>query len=178
MRKTMMAALAALALVAAPLAASAAEVKLGVVDLQKALNSTKEGIAVKEVLSGKLKARKEQLAPRERELKDIQEKLKSSVLSKEAKTALQKDGERKLSEFQELAYKAQNDQKKEEQEATQKILDGLIDIGRKIGKDEGFTLLLEKNGSGLVFYQDALDLTDRLVKAYDEKTPAGGEKKP
>ncbi len=180
MKETITAVLAALALAALPLAApaAAAELKIGVVDLQKALNTTREGTQAKETLSLKVQVKKDQLAPREKELKDIQEKLKSPVLAKEAKAALQKDFEKKAAEFQELASRAQLEIKRETQAAEQKIMDGLIDISRQIAKDEGYNLMVEKNEGGLIYHADALDLTDRVVKAYDEKNPGAGEKKP
>ena len=37
----------------------------------------------------------------------------------------------------------------------------------KIAKDEGYTLIFEKRGVGLVFASDAIDITDKVIKAYD-----------
>jgi outer membrane protein len=181
MRMANMAALAVLAaasLALAPAASPAADLKVGVVDLQKALNASDEGTRVKEVLKEKYQVKQDQIEARKKELKDIEDKLKSSVIKPEAKAVLQQDRDKKREELREYAAKAQYEFEKDNQSASQKIMDGLIDISRKIAKDEGYTLMLEKSASGLVFYLDALDLTERVMKIYDEKNPPTGEKKP
>jgi len=182
MRRSTLAALAVLALAAAPLPAPrgavAADLKVGVVDLQRALNGTVEGEAVKQGLKDKFQPKYDLLNARQKELREIDEKLKSSVLAKDAKAALSKEFEKKKADFQELAAKTQYETDRENKAASAKIIDGLYEICLKISKDEGYSLMLEKTGSGLIFFADSLDLTDRVVKIYNEKNPGGGEKKP
>lgn len=186
MKNPVTGALAALALAAAflapsliaPASALAADLKVGVVDLQKALNGTKEGEAVKEQLKSRFQPKVDLLNAKRKELADMQDKLKSPVLAKEAKAALQKDFEKKASEYQELGARTQLEQERENKAASGKIIEGLLAICQKLAKDEGYNLLFERSESGLVYFQDAFDLTERVVKTYNEKAAAGGEKKP
>ena len=41
-------------------------------------------------------------------------------------------------------------------------------IVQKIGKDEGFTLIFEKRSIGLMYNGGAIDITDKVIKAYDK----------
>jgi Skp family chaperone for outer membrane proteins len=64
-----------------------------------------------------------------------------------------------------------DDNQKEIQQKTmeinQSIVIGLQKIIDKIGTDEGYTLILEKNENIVLFASKAIDITDRVIKAYD-----------
>jgi Skp family chaperone for outer membrane proteins len=38
---------------------------------------------------------------------------------------------------------------------------------QKLGADEGYTLILERNENIVLYVSKALDITDRVIKAYD-----------
>jgi Skp family chaperone for outer membrane proteins len=38
---------------------------------------------------------------------------------------------------------------------------------QKIGADEGYTVILEKNESIVLYVAKSIDITDRVIKAYD-----------
>jgi Skp family chaperone for outer membrane proteins len=38
---------------------------------------------------------------------------------------------------------------------------------QKVGADEGYTLILDKNENIVLFASKAIDVTDRVIKAYD-----------
>jgi Skp family chaperone for outer membrane proteins len=64
-----------------------------------------------------------------------------------------------------------DDNQKEIQQKTmemnQVIVVGLQKVIDKIGTDEGYTLILEKNENIVLFATKAIDITDRVIKAYD-----------
>ncbi|MBW2125392.1 MAG: OmpH family outer membrane protein [Deltaproteobacteria bacterium] len=41
-------------------------------------------------------------------------------------------------------------------------------IVEKIGKTQGYTIILERRTLGLVYYKDSIDITDQVVAAYDK----------
>jgi len=43
----------------------------------------------------------------------------------------------------------------------------LIKVVQKIGADEGYTLILEKNESIVLFASKPIDITDQVIKAFD-----------
>jgi Skp family chaperone for outer membrane proteins len=40
-------------------------------------------------------------------------------------------------------------------------------IVEKMAQAEGYTIILEQGTVGLIYYNNALDITDRVTKAYD-----------
>jgi len=44
---------------------------------------------------------------------------------------------------------------------------GLYKVIKKIGEDEGFSLVLERNETIVLFSSKTLDITDRVIKAFD-----------
>jgi Skp family chaperone for outer membrane proteins len=47
------------------------------------------------------------------------------------------------------------------------ILIGLQKVIQKLGADEGYTLILEKNESIVLFASNPMDITDYVIKAFD-----------
>lgn len=144
-------------------------VKVGVLDLQKALNATTEGLAAKENLRKKHEAKQKQVDAKKEELDSLEERIKSPVLSEEAKGQLEQEYMRKRSELIEFVQAAKEEEEKENQQLSAQILEGLVGIAREIAEKEKYTLILEKTGGGVVYFQPDMDLTEEIVKLYNER---------
>ena len=68
---------------------------------------------------------------------------------------------------------AREEEERENQLLSTRILEGLVKIALEIAKAEGFTLILEKSGSGVIFYEEPMDITEQVVKIYNERNQAG-----
>jgi len=51
-------------------------------------------------------------------------------------------------------------------------------IVRGIAEAEGFTFVLDRNESGLIYAPDSLDITNEVVRKYNAKYAAGGGANP
>jgi outer membrane protein len=58
------------------------------------------------------------------------------------------------------------------------IIDRMAGIVREIAEADGFTMVFERNDSGLVYAPPALDLTNELIRKYNSRHPGGAAKKP
>jgi outer membrane protein len=47
------------------------------------------------------------------------------------------------------------------------VLVGLQKVVQKLGADEGYTLILEKSQTSVLFASKSIDMTDLAIKAYD-----------
>ena len=47
-----------------------------------------------------------------------------------------------------------------------KKLEGVV---KKMGEEGKYTLILERNQAGIIYISDVLDLTDELIKIFDQK---------
>jgi len=161
--------LGATALAAPALAEDA--IKIGVVDIQQAIISTEDGKAARDEFERKVRDAESQLQPMLDELqkmiKDVEEK--QFVLSEDAMR------QRRL-EVVELQNKVQNRKREvegqlqvDQERLLAPIRDRLASIIGDLGKQEGYTLILHRQAPGIVYSREALDITDRVIAAYNKK---------
>jgi outer membrane protein len=152
---------------------AASMLKVAIVDLQGALNATSEGLAAKETLRKKHMAKQEQIDKMKAEIDSMEEKSKSPVLSEEAQADLKEDIRRRKAQLIEFVTLAKEEENRENQRASSRILDGLVKIAQEIAKEENYSIVFEKSGSGVVYFEDSMDITDTVVKIYNERYQAG-----
>lgn len=151
--------------------AAAEDSKFAVVDLDQAINATEQGKAAREELSRKKRSAEEQLKPMIDRGQALQKELedKRFVLSEEALYEKQLDL---------LELKNQVETKKQELEGQLKVdyerLVGplrkkLSDIVGQIGKEQGFTMVIERNTPGLLYSREALDITDLVIQRFNKQ---------
>ena len=168
-----LAALSAIALILATTPAMA-EMKIGIVDFQKALEMSGEGKKAKAVFSKKVEKVQEELKGKQEELDKLKGELErqGGVLSDEARSEKEKSYQYKLRDFQRLYKDAQEELQREDAELSDKILKGLKAVVEKISGQEGYSLVLEKSSGGVLFSSPSVDITDKVIKMYDETQKA------
>ena len=147
----------------------AKDVRIGVIDIQKAVSGTKEW--KKEFRSFKTKFEKEKksIVAKEAKLKKmIQDFSKQSmVLSPALKKKKKDDLTKQKREFERYVQDRNEDFAKQEKEITSKILQKMVTIIKNLGKSKNFTMVLEKKVS--IYFDESLDLTNLATRAYDKK---------
>lgn len=158
--------------------ALAVEVKLGYVDLQKALNLSETGKAAKEKIQKKVKEHEGTIDARQKELKKLKDDLEKQalLLSDEARGAKERDYQQKLKEFQRYTKDIQEELQQKDADFTRQILEELFKVIKGIGEKEGYTMIFEQSESSLLFADDKIDLTDKVIKAYDAQAKKGNGK--
>jgi outer membrane protein len=157
--------------------AEAQEIKIGVVDLQRAMNETEDGRRAKRRLKTLFDKRQKELDGLQEELKKMGEQLEAqkNVLAENVLRERYAQYQQKLAELQQLYMESQRELAAKEAEFTQQILERMQAILRRIGQTEGFTLIVESNEGGVVFAPTHLDLTDRVIQRYNAENPARDE---
>ena len=158
--------------------ATAAETKIGVVDLQKALNLSAEGKAAKEKISSKVKDYETVINKQQAELKSLKEDLEkqSAVLSPEARDSKEHDYQQKLKEFQRYTKDVQDELQQQDSEHTNRIIDKLVKLVQEVGKRDGYDLIVERNSGGVIYAGDKVDITDVVLKEFDTRFKASPSK--
>ena len=164
-----------------PVVSFAEDVKLGYVDLQRALNETEDGRKAKANL-------KKVFDQKQKELDEQQEDLKKAIDDLDKKRTLmppdkvrEKEAELqgRMQKVQQTYLRHQQDLQAKEQEATGKIFERMNRIIAKIAVSENMTMILDK--SALVFAKPHLDLTNELIRRYNSGEGAdstGGKPSP
>ena len=169
-----LAALLVLAWVAlASTAAWAQSVTIAVVDFQSALNQVQEGTAVKAKLDSLYKEKKGAIDQMETQLKTMQEEYQKQSLILSDAARQQKEAEMQQAQ---MVYQQTYMQSEQEMNDTyNELMAGLISkmrtIAEQIGKEKGYTLILEATEGGVVYNGGAVDITSELVKRYDAANP-------
>lgn len=151
--------------------ASAADViKLGYVDLRVVLNESDAGKKAKVELESIIKTRQSSIDEKGKSIEKMKAEFEkqASVLSTEAKKSKEDEIEKLVREYQRLVQDSQNEIKKKESEATVSILKEIREVIENIGREDGYSIVLE-NVEGLILYsKKELDITDRVIKNYNE----------
>lgn len=167
------AAMAAFALffMVAPSVAAAQDVKIAYVDLQRALNEVEDGKAAKGKLKKMFEDRQKQLDAEQEELRKYKEKLegeiKGNLLSDEAKREKAMEYQRKFYELQMTFTKLQKELTEAEAKETRKIFERFQKILKDVGLEKGYTIILEKTESSILWAPASLDITDLLIQRYN-----------
>jgi outer membrane protein len=156
-----------------------AQVRIAVVDLQRALNETEDGRRAKARLKRLFKQRQQELDKRQGELKTLKENIEKNA-EIWARDVLQKRAEeyqKAYIELQQQYVEYQRELAEKEAEMTQVIIARMEQILRRIGQAEGYTLIIERNEAGVVWVPGNLDVTDDVIQRYNagEGREAGGE---
>jgi outer membrane protein len=157
-----------------------AQVKIGVVDLQRAINETEDGRQAQRRLKKLFDERQKSLDAKQTSLKAQKESLErqQGVLAEDAFRKKAEKFQSELMELQNEYMQYQQELSQKEAELTQKILEKMQAILRRIGQTDGYTMIIEANEGGVVWVPANLDLTDVLIQRYNKQTKqAGGAKK-
>jgi len=156
-----------------------AQVKIGVVDLQRAINETEDGRQAKRRLKKVFDERQKSLNVKQESLKAQKESLErqQDVLSQDAFKKKVEKYQTDLMDLQNEYVQYQQELSTKEAELTQKILEKMQKILRRIGQTDGYTLIIEANEGGVVWVPGNLDLTDVLIQRYNKQAKQGGAKK-
>jgi outer membrane protein len=143
--------------------------KIAVVDIQKFQKRSKSFQVASTKLRKKFEATQKRLEDERNILLKLEEEFKkqSMMLSLDAQEDKKRELEKKRRYYKYLVEDLSDEMKDMEAEATKQIGKELEKVVQKLAEKDGYTLILEKRTLGLIYYNDAIDITDRVVEAYD-----------
>jgi outer membrane protein len=156
-------------LISGPLTVSsfAADNRIGFLNIQKAVSSTKDWKSKFDKFKADFTKEKKRIKIKEQKIKKMLENLnkQSYVLDPDLKKKKEDAFRKEKIEFERYVQDQNADFGKLEKEMTQKILIKMMDVINKIGKEKKYTMILEQK---VVLYHDkGNDLTTIATRAYD-----------
>jgi outer membrane protein len=147
----------------------AADFKIAYVDIQRAVNESNAGKDAKKAITKEVEKFQRQIADKQKELQTMKESLEKQapMLNPDARATREKEYQNKLREFQRWGEDTQNEVNQKRMEMERNISISLQKVIQKIGADEGYTFVLEKNESVVLYISKTIDITDRVIKAHD-----------
>jgi len=158
-------------LLAAGCVTAAAQTKVGVVNLQRALLETAELKKASAALEAKYKPRQSEIEKIRKELEDLQQKLQSLAgkLTPQAEQEMTLQAQRKQRDLQRLSEDLQTDVDEERNEILTKTGQRMREIINKLAEAKGLDVVIDVGNT--LYFKPALDLTQEATAAYDKAYP-------
>ena len=166
------------------------KLKVGVVDLQVVLDTSVRGKAAKDRLKDlsvklqeEIKSKREFKDKREQELQKLRSEIRSQglVLSEQARAAKAeafrnqvRELKRFIDDTNRFIEDATQEFREREARETQRLIVEIRKVVSEFGKQEDYSLILEgnENASVVLYFGDAIDLTQKVIQRYDQASAA------
>jgi outer membrane protein len=145
--------------------------KIGVVDFQRVLLESAPGKAVQETIQTRGRQMEVDLRQKGDEIEKMTEQFNrdAMVMSREKRDEKQREMEIRRYDFQSLQKKYQSEIRELENRMIDKLKTEIFDITQDIGQKEGYLLIIEQGA--VIYFPAAIDLTDKVIAAYNEAFP-------
>jgi len=166
----MKAVIALLLVLLAAATAQAQDLKIGFVDLQRALNESEAGKRAKDDFRGQIDKVQNYLKRKKEDLDRMKEQMekKGAVLKEEERRNMEKDFQKKVRDFERTYKDTQAEMQGKDNEMTGKILADLQEVIQELGRTEGYTMILEAS-TNVLYGNPSADLTERIIETYNSR---------
>jgi outer membrane protein len=160
-----------------------AQQKLGFVDLQRALVEVEEGRAAQARLRTFGENTQKEIEKDQEALKKEKDQFdkQSATMTETARRQKAGEFEKKMLDFNAKVQKFQGDMETRQRNEIDLIVSKMDPLVQSIAQREGFTMIFDKSRAGLVFAPAHLDLTNELIRMYNDQykdAKAGAQAKP
>jgi outer membrane protein len=150
--------------------APAADVaKIGVIDLQKVLETSSPGKSIQAELKKEKDKMESDLQQKGSEIEKLGKRLEleAMVMSKEMREEKEREQRIKINDFKTLQKKYRTELQKFEVKLMNQLKADINGIVEEIGKKEGYLLIINK--FGILYSPGSIDITDDLIRKLNDK---------
>jgi outer membrane protein len=176
-------ALAVAALVLGASSSAFAQMRVAVVDTQRAVMETEDGLRAQATLKKLFDKRQRELDQKQKDLQKEREEIEKNraQLTNEAMAKRVENWQREMAQVQAVFVEYNKELQQKQNELTSPIVQKTVGIIRRLATQEGYDLVLERQAA--TYFRSDLDLTDKVITLYNrgESAPAAappaGDKK-
>jgi outer membrane protein len=157
--------------------------RIAIVDVQRVLASSTAGAAARQQLERDRAAAQKEMDGLRAELEKLRDELekRGPLLTPDVRREREARLERKRLDAARRAEDLQAELKKKESALVQKALQDVSSLIDRVGKEQGYFIIVEKRSGGVLYAAPEADLTDEIIRAYNQQVgaqPPGTTKKP
>ena len=143
--------------------------KIGVIDLQKILETSAIGKFVQSELKKQKDTMEADLKKKGAEIESIQKRLEreSMVMGKEMREEKERESRIKINDFKTLQKKYRSNLQKIEGSLMNQLKTEIDEIVKGMGKKEGYLLIINK--FGVIYSPNSIDVTDNVIGKLNKK---------
>jgi outer membrane protein len=158
-----------LTLLCVPAVGAQDRVKIGFIDIQRAISDSNAGKRAKERFQAQLKKAEAELLKEKNELERLKADLdkKGPLMKEEERRNLEGDLQRRYVNYQRTMTDQQQELRQREGALTGDILKELEKIVNEIGKSDKFTLILERNQ--ILYSDQGIDVTNKVIEVFNSR---------
>jgi len=153
-----------------------AQNKVGTINIQQAIVSTKDGQKAAAELQTRFEPRRKEIEKANAGVQALQEQYKKlgTVGSEDAKRKLQSDIEMKSKSLQRDSEDAQAEFDQEQQKVLNELGGRIMQVINKYATDNGFSMILDISSpqTPVIWASNTLDITNEVIKLYDANAPS------
>jgi outer membrane protein len=153
----------------ASIGAANAQVKIAVINTQKALLDTEEIKKDQLDLEAKFKPRQDQMLKVQKELEDIQAQLQSGKLNELGTQEITAEGQRKQRDLQRMQQDLQEDVQAQRTEILQRAGTRMQEVVKKLADEKGLDIVVDSGNT--VFFKSSFEITSEATAAYNKAYP-------
>jgi outer membrane protein len=167
-----------LSILLAPHISKAQSMNIACVDLKRVIVESDQGKQIQKTLTDEADRLKKTLDAKQDELQKLKDAIEKqgATITPDARADKEKQYQSKLKDYQRLAGDYQSELQQKDSEYMQKIVTELEIIIKAVAEKDKFVIVLEKNQGGILYSAPAVDITDKVIAAFNEaakkKTPA------
>lgn len=151
--------------------------RIVIIDLQRILVRSAAGVAAREQFEKERAGMQREMEAKRQELEKLEDELqkKGPLMTGDVRRDRQDVLERKRRDATRLADDFRRELEKREQLLTQKMLQEVKGIIDRFGKQRGYYMIIDGR-AGILYASADADVTDEIIRAYDQETGARGKK--
>jgi outer membrane protein len=154
---------------------SPAGTKVGIINIQNAIFSTKDGQKALAELQAKFEPVRSRLQKKQADLEADKAKLSqgANAMSVDQKEKLMRDIDQKTKSLNRDTEDAQAESEQEQGKVMQELGQRVMAVVNKYSKDHGFSLIMDVSSqqTPVLFADPAIEITGDIIKLYDQNSP-------
>lgn len=166
---------------------ASAQQKVAVIDVQRAVASTEDGLRAQATLKKLFDSKQQELNKKQNDLQRQREEIdkQAKVLPKDALEKRVADWQKQMMDLQQIFVEYNKDLEKKQKELTEPVFEKIMQIIKRLATTENIDLIVDK--ATVAYVRGDLDLTDRCIQMYNSgggggsapaAPPAGGAPAP
>jgi outer membrane protein len=143
---------------------ASAQTKMAVVDVQRAVMQTEDGLRAQATLKKLFDSRQQELNKKQTDMQKQKEEIdkQSHVLSQAALAKKVDDWQKQMVEIQSTFVEYNKELEKKQKELTDPIFERVIGVIKRVAGADGYDLIVDRNT--VAYARSDLDLTDRVIQ--------------
>jgi len=153
---------------------SSEKAHFAIIDTQRAVLETEEGLRVQANLKKLFDQRQVELSDNEQKLTQEQDDIAKEEKTKGPSAAVEQKKEiwrQKAAQLQETLVSYQKEMQKKQAEMTNPMLQKMLGIVKRVATQEGYDMVVDK--AAVPYFRSDLDITDKIIQLYNAEGGAG-----